>query len=419
MKTTARIIGLPNMQASVDLRAVAQLPTWRAPSVPPPLSLYVHFPWCARKCPYCDFNSHERPTRDSEAADLRSRYLGALRADLESALPIVWGRPVCSVFIGGGTPSLMTGEEVDGLLGTVRALMQLTPDCEITLEANPGTMEAQRFGDFRQAGVNRLSLGIQSFNDDHLKRLGRIHDARQAQRAAEQAKREFERFNLDLMWALPGQTVAQAQEDLRRALDIAPPHLSLYQLTIEPNTVFAKFPPELPDEDVAFEMQQRLEQLTAEAGYQHYEVSAYAQPGRTCVHNLNYWTFGDYLGIGAGAHSKLTLRDGIVRQERYSRPESYLDRMPERSFVSREHKVPARELPFEFMLNALRLTDGVPAALFAERTGLPLSAISRPLDQAEARGLVEPDPTRIRATPLGLRFLNDLQSLFLPGPGGR
>jgi putative oxygen-independent coproporphyrinogen III oxidase len=405
------------MELPLAFRGTDQWATWRAPEAPPPLSLYVHFPWCARKCPYCDFNSHARPTQPSEAAELRSRYLQALRADLESALPLVWGRPVFSVFIGGGTPSLMTGEQVDGLLGTVRALMQLTADCEITLEANPGTMEAQRFRDFRQAGVNRLSLGIQSFNDQHLARLGRIHDARQAQRAAEQAKREFERFNLDLMWALPGQSVAQAEQDVRRALDIDPPHLSLYQLTIEPNTVFAKFPPELPGEDAAFEMQQRLEQLTGEAGYQHYEVSAYAQPGRTCAHNLNYWTFGDYLGIGAGAHSKLTLRDGIVRQERYSRPESYLDQAAQRRFVRREHRVPEAELPFEFMLNALRLTEGVSAALFEQRTGLPLGTISRRLERAESRGLLEPDPTRIRATPLGLRFLNDLQSLFLAEPG--
>jgi putative oxygen-independent coproporphyrinogen III oxidase len=405
------------MEVAVAFRPVAESLAWRAPSVPPPLSLYVHFPWCARKCPYCDFNSHARPTSESEAAGLRARYLQALRVDLESALPLVWGRPVCSVFIGGGTPSLMTGGEVDGLLASVRALLQLTPDCEITLEANPGTVEALRFRDFRAAGVNRLSLGIQSFNDDHLKRLGRIHDARQAQRAAEQAKREFERFNLDLMWALPGQSVAQAEADLRRALQIAPPHLSLYQLTIEPNTVFAKFPPELPDEDLAFEIQQRLEQMTGQAGYQHYEVSAYAQPGRTCVHNLNYWTFGDYLGIGAGAHSKLTLREGVLRQERFSRPESYLDHAADRCFVSREHSVPVGELPFEFMLNALRLTEGVPAALFAERTGLPLGAIARRLGQAEARGLLEPDPTRIRPTVLGLRFLNDLQSLFLVEPG--
>ncbi len=398
----------------VNIPTVDKTATWRAPAVPPPLSLYVHFPWCERKCPYCDFNSHARPTSESEAAELRSRYLQALREDLESALPTVWGRTVHSIFIGGGTPSLMTGEQVDSLLRDFRTLLPLAPDCEITLEANPGTMEAQRFRDFRQAGVNRLSLGIQSFDDEKLSRLGRIHDARQAVRAAEQAKREFERFNLDLMWALPGQSVQQAEQDLRRALDIAPPHLSLYQLTIEANTVFAKFPPQLPDEDVAFEIQQRLQDLTGLAGYRHYEVSAYAQPGQTCVHNLNYWTFGDYLGIGAGAHSKLTLADGVVRQERYSRPESYLEGSAERRFVSRQHTVAIGELPFEFMLNALRLTEGVPAALFVERTGVPLTAISRVLGAAEARGLLQADPTRICPTPLGLRFLNDLQSLFLP-----
>jgi len=401
---------------SIDIRTVDKSAAWRAPSQPPPLSLYVHFPWCARKCPYCDFNSHAQADGDLEAAQLRSRYLQALREDLESALPAVWGRAVRSVFIGGGTPSLMTGEEVDRLLCDIRALLPLAPDCEITLEANPGTMEAQRFRDFRAAGVNRLSLGIQSFDDDQLTRLGRIHDGRQAVRAAEQAGQHFERFNLDLMWALPGQTVDQALEDLRRALELTPPHLSLYQLTIEPNTVFAKFPPPLPDEDLAFEMQQRLQERASRAGFGHYEVSAYAQPGQTCVHNLNYWTFGDYLGIGAGAHSKLTGADGVVRQERFSRPESYLNAAGARRFISREHRVPASELPFEFMLNALRLTEGVPAALFAERTGLGLSAISRPLDAAEARGLMEADPTRIRATPLGLRFLNDLQSLFLPEP---
>ena len=387
--------------------------------MPPPLSLYVHFPWCARKCPYCDFNSHAQSDVDAEAARMRARYLQALRQDLESALPTVWGRTVHSIFIGGGTPSLMTGGEVDSLLCDIRALLTLAADCEITLEANPGTMEAQRFRDFRQAGVNRLSLGIQSFDDDKLSRLGRIHDARQALRAAEQAKLEFERFNLDLMWSLPGQSVRQAEDDVRRALDIAPPHLSLYQLTIEANTVFAKFPPQLPDEDAAFEMQQRLQELTSLAGYRHYEVSAFARPGHTCVHNLNYWTFGDYLGIGAGAHSKLTLAHGVVRQERFSRPESYLERAAERSFVSREHTVAIGELPFEFMLNALRLTEGVPAALFAERTGVPLSAISKVLTAGEARGLLEPDPTRIRATPLGLRFLNDLQSLFLPESPGQ
>jgi putative oxygen-independent coproporphyrinogen III oxidase len=400
--------------SSIDLRALDRASAWRAPKVPPPLALYVHFPWCARKCPYCDFNSHAQSEREAEAGQLQTRYLQALREDLESALPTVWGRTVHSVFIGGGTPSLMTGEQVDWLLCDIRALLPLAPDCEITLEANPGTVEAQRFRDFRQAGVNRLSLGIQSFDDDKLAQLGRIHDGRQAARAAEQARREFDRLNLDLMWALPGQSVQQAEDDVRRALELAPPHLSLYQLAIEPNTVFARFPPQLPDEDLAFEMQQRLDHLTAQAGYRRYEVSAYAQPGHRCVHNLNYWTFGDYLGIGAGAHSKLTLADGIVRQERFSRPESYLDHTPERRFVSREHRVAFGDLPFEFMLNALRLTEGVPASLFAERTGLPLSAISAVLNKAESRGLLEPDPTRIRPTELGLRFLNDLQSLFLP-----
>ena len=401
---------------SIDLRALDRASAWRAPKVPPPLALYVHFPWCARKCPYCDFNSHAQSERAAEAAQLQTRSLQALREDLESALPVVWGRTVYSVFIGGGTPSLLTGEQVDSLLCDIRALVPLAPDCEITLEANPGTVEAQRFRDFRRAGVNRLSLGIQSFDDDKLAQLGRIHDGRQAARAAEQARREFDRVNLDLMWALPGQSVHQAEDDVRRALDIAPSHLSLYQLAIEPNTVFAKFPPQLPDEDLAFEMQQRLDHVTAQAGYRRYEVSAYAQPGHRCVHNLNYWTFGDYLGIGAGAHSKLTLADGIVRQERFSRPESYMDHTSERPFVSREHRVAFADLPFEFMLNALRLAEGVPATLFAERTGLPLSAISAVLNKAESRGLLEPDPTLIRPTELGLRFLNDLQSLFLPDP---
>ena len=397
----------------IHIRAVDKTSGWRAPKVPPPFSLYVHFPWCARKCPYCDFNSHQQAERGQDAASLQARYLQALREDVEAALPTVWGRTVRSVFIGGGTPSLMTGEEVDRLLCDIRALLPLAPDCEITLEANPGTMEAQRFRDFRQAGVNRLSLGIQSFDDAHLMRLGRIHDGRQALWAAEQASQHFERFNLDLMWALPGQTVEQAIDDLQRALAFAPPHLSLYQLTIEANTVFAKFPPQLPGEDLAFEIQQQLQDRAGQAGYRHYEVSAYAQPGQTCAHNLNYWTFGDYLGVGAGAHSKLTLADGVVRQERFSRPESYLENAGRRRFISREHTVAAGELPFEFMLNALRLTEGVPAPLFVERTGLPLGAISGTLSIAEARGLLEPDPTRIRSTPLGLRFLNDLQALFL------
>jgi len=408
-----------NMELPIHIRSVSAKAGYRAPQPPPPLSLYIHFPWCARKCPYCDFNSHAQSDRASEAAQLRERYLQALREDLEASLPVVWGRTVHSVFIGGGTPSLMTGGEVDRLLGDVRALLPLAADCEITLEANPGTMEAQRFRDFRQAGVNRLSLGIQSFDDDSLARLGRIHDGRQALRAAEKAGRHFERFNLDLMWALPGQSAEQAAQDLRRALDFAPPHLSLYQLTIEPNTVFARFPPQLPDEDVAFRIQQELNDCLSVAGYQHYEISAYARPANRCVHNQNYWMFGDYLGIGAGAHSKLTLAHGIVRQERFSRPESYLERAAAHGFISREVTVPAEELPFEFMLNALRLTEGVPAALFAERTGLPLAVLSERLGAAEARGLLVADPTRIRATELGSRFLNDLQAMFLHESGTR
>jgi putative oxygen-independent coproporphyrinogen III oxidase len=405
--------------APIDIRAVDAASAWRAPQPPPPLSLYVHFPWCARKCPYCDFNSHAQSDRAGEAAQLRARYLQALRDDLEASLPLVWGRTVYSVFIGGGTPSLMTGAEVDRLLCDIRALLPLAPGCEITLEANPGTMEAQRFGDFRRAGVNRLSLGIQSFDDARLSQLGRIHDARQAMRAAELAAQHFERFNLDLMWALPGQSLEQAVADVERALTFSAPHLSLYQLTIEPNTVFARFPPRLPDDELAFEMEQRLQQLADRAGYARYEVSAYARPGFRCAHNENYWTFGDYLGIGAGAHSKLTLAHGIVRQERFSRPESYLDKAVERRFVSRETTVPAAELPFEFMLNALRLTDGVPAALFTQRTGLPLGSIASKLGAAEARGLLVSDPTRIAASPLGLRFLNDLQGMFLPSPKRR
>jgi len=404
--------------SSTTIRSIDKAPAWRAPDVPPPLSLYVHFPWCARKCPYCDFNSHAQSETPGDAAQLRSRYLHALRKDLEAALPLVWGRTVQSVFIGGGTPSLMTGEEVDCLLCDIRTLLPLMPGCEITLEANPGTMEAQRFRAFAQAGVNRLSLGIQSFDDDMLARLGRIHDGSEARQAAERAKEHFDNFNLDLMWALPGQTLSQAQADLRLALDIAPPHLSLYQLTIEPNTVFAKFPPQLPDEDTAFLMQEGLQRLAADCGYRHYEVSAYARSGRQCVHNMNYWTFGDYLGIGAGAHSKLTLAEGIARQERFSSPESYLGNATEGRFVSRQYTVATRDLPFEFMLNALRLIDGVPAPLFVERTGLPPDAISRARDSAERRGLLEPDPTRICATSLGLRFLNDLQALFLPEGGG-
>ncbi len=376
----------------------------------PPLSLYIHFPWCVRKCPYCDFNSHE-----PDAGGVPERaYLDAIAADIEHALPLVWGRPIISVFIGGGTPSLMTAAAVERLLSDVRARLPLEADCEITMEANPGTFEAERFAAYRAAGVNRLSIGVQSFEPDKLQALGRIHDREQAQAAAALARRVFDNFNLDLMFGLPQQTIEQAHADVETALSFAPPHLSLYQLTLEPNTVFAKYPPALPDDDAVAEMQDRIEARSGQAGYRHYEVSAYAQPGRECRHNLNYWHFGDYLGVGPGAHSKLSYPHRVVRQVRYRQPASYLERASRGDFLSEHVEVGRRELPFEFMLNALRLTDGVPASLFRERTGLPPSAIDKPLQEAEKRGLIELDATRMRPTALGRRFLTDLQSLFLP-----
>jgi len=381
-------------------------------AVPPPLALYVHFPWCVRKCPYCDFNSHEPDGGVSAIPE--TDYLRALRADLELALPLIWGRRIISVFIGGGTPSLLSGAAVEAMLSDMRALLPLEADCEFTLEANPGTAEADRFAAFRAAGVNRLSLGIQSFSAEKLQALGRIHDRDQALRAVEFAQRHFDNFNLDLMYGLPQQTLREAQDDIGLALRIAPPHLSLYQLTLEQNTVFAKFPPPLPDEDTVAEMQDWIEEKAALAGYRHYEVSAYAQPGRECRHNLNYWGFGDYLGVGPGAHSKISFPHRIVRQVRYRQPGSYLERASRGDFLAEHVEVGRRDLPFEFMLNALRLGDGVPATLFTERTGLPASAIQVPLERAEQRGLIERDPSRIRPTELGRRFLTDLQSLFLP-----
>ncbi len=377
----------------------------------PPLSLYVHFPWCVRKCPYCDFNSHE--PAGGIAAIPETEYLAALRADLESSLPLIWGRRIHSVFIGGGTPSLLSAPGLDRLLSDVRALLPLEPDCEITLEANPGTFEAERFAAYRASGVNRLSIGIQSFDEGQLQRLGRVHDRAQALAAVQIALRHFDTFNLDLMYALPGQSLAQAQADVALALSLAPPHLSLYQLTIEPNTVFAKSPPVLPDEDSAAAIHEWIGRHMADAGYRHYEVSAYARPGHACRHNLNYWHFGDYLGIGAGAHGKLSFPHRVVRQTRFRQPRSYLERAARQQFVAESIEVSRADLPFEFMLNALRLNDGFPVALFSERTGLPPSAIDAALAQALARGLVQRDLERIAPTPLGQRFLSDLQALFL------
>ncbi len=375
----------------------------------PPLALYVHFPWCVRKCPYCDFNSHEWKGERFPEDD----YLDALRADLEQALPLVWGRHVHTVFIGGGTPSLLSAAGLDRLLSDVRALLPLDADAEITLEANPGTFEAAKFAQFRASGVNRLSVGIQSFNEAHLKALGRIHDAAQARHAVEVAAKTFENFNLDLMFALPQQTLAECQADIETALSFAPPHLSLYHLTLEPNTLFAKFPPALPDDDQSADMQEWIHARTAAAGYERYEVSAYAKPDRQSRHNLNYWRFGDYLGIGAGAHTKLSFPNRILRQARYKHPATFIEQARAGTPVQEEREVGPRDLPFEFMLNALRLVEGFPVHRFVERTGLPMTSIEPALQEAERRGLIARDYEKIAPTELGQRFLNDLQELFL------
>ena len=375
----------------------------------PPLSLYVHLPWCIKKCPYCDFNSHEMAGADMP----EQRYIDALIADLEASLPLIWGRSVHSIFIGGGTPSLFSPAAIDRLLGELRARLRLDADCEITLEANPGTFEKDRFKAFRQAGVTRLSVGVQSFNDAHLKALGRVHDSAQAIAAVEEAAASFETFNLDIMYALPGQTLAGLEKDMRQALALSPPHISIYHLTIEPNTYFAKFPPVIPEEDLAYAMLDRITEMTAQSGMQRYEVSAYAKPGHRCFHNLNYWQFGDYLGIGAGAHSKLSFAHRIVRQVRWREPRLYIDKALAGEAVTQEAEVSRADLPFEYMLNALRLRDGFKLQDFAEKTGLPVSALHTGLDEAERKGLIERDLTSLRPTERGFDFLNDLQSLFL------
>jgi putative oxygen-independent coproporphyrinogen III oxidase len=379
----------------------------------PPLSLYVHLPWCLRKCPYCDFNSHEW-RGDGDAPLPEQRYLDALIADLDAALPLVWGRSVQSIFIGGGTPSLFSPAAIDRLLGDLRARLKLTPECEITLEANPGTFERDRFRGYRAAGVTRLSVGVQSFNDAHLRALGRVHDRAQAIAAVEEAAQAFDTFNLDLMYALPGQTPDELDADLAQALALAPPHLSIYHLTIEPNTYFAKFPPAVPEDDVAYAMLDRISERTAQHGLERYEISAYARSGHRCAHNLNYWQFGDYLGIGAGAHSKLSFAHRIVRQVRFREPRLYMDNALAARAVAQSDEVGIAELPFEFMLNALRLKDGFTLAQFGERTGLAITAIQRGLEEAERKGLVERDLARVWPTARGLDFLSDLQAIFLP-----
>ncbi|WP_138858327.1 radical SAM family heme chaperone HemW [Inhella inkyongensis] len=377
----------------------------------PPLSIYVHLPWCLRKCPYCDFNSHEA----AQGVELTraEAYLAALRADLDAALPLIWGRPIVSVFIGGGTPSLFSPAQIDQLLSDLRARLPLEPGAEITLEANPGTFEKDRFRGYREAGVTRLSVGVQSFDDSRLQALGRVHSAEQAKAALREAADCFERFNLDLMYALPGQSLSDLSAELDQALSFNPPHLSVYHLTIEPNTRFALNPPVLPDADLASEMLDLITARTAGQGLERYEVSAYAQDGQRCVHNLNYWAFGDYLGIGAGAHSKLSFPHRVLRQVRWREPKTYMEQAAQGAAVSNEHEVARNELPFEFALNALRLKDGVETQLFLERTGLPLSSIAQAREQGVSRGLLVDDPARLQASPRGFDFLSDLQELFL------
>ena len=389
------------------------MPTIQAPGTLqqlPPLSLYVHVPWCVRKCPYCDFNSHALRDGFDEM-----RYVAALLRDLESDLPSIWGRSVQTIFIGGGTPSLLSAGAMHALLDGLRARLRLSPEAEITLEANPGTAEQEKFREFRAAGITRLSLGIQSFHDAHLQALGRIHNSNEAQRAIDLAMRHFDRVNLDIMYALPQQTLNQALDDIEQAIASGVSHLSAYHLTLEPNTRFAHQPPPgLPDDDNAADMQTALEQRLAAAGYQHYETSAFARPGQQCRHNLNYWLFGDYLGIGAGAHGKLSFHDHIERSMRHKQPAAYLDAAERGDARQTRHNIARDDLAFEFMMNALRLTDGFAPALFNERTGLTLAAVDAPLRRAEQQGLIEYGTTLIRPTLRGQRFLNDLLELFLP-----
>lgn len=374
----------------------------------PPLSLYVHFPWCIKKCPYCDFNSHEAGGDFPE-----EEYLDALRKDLEHVVPLVWGRKIYTIFIGGGTPSLMSAKGVDRLLSDIRSLLPLDGAVEITMEANPGTFEAEKFCAYHASGINRLSIGIQSFNAAHLRALGRVHDGDQARRAIDIAQRHFDNINLDLMYALPTQTMEQAREDIDTAILYGTSHLSLYHLTMEPNTVFAKYPPVLPDDDATADIEDMISQTMAAAGYLHYEVSAYAKPNRQARHNLNYWNFGDYVGIGAGAHSKISFPNKIIRQVRYKQPKTYMQHVASQTHIQEEKEIPRSELAFEFMLNALRLCDGFPVNLLTERTGLPIQMLEKKLALAQARGLLHRDHHKMGPTKLGQAFLNDLQQLFL------
>lgn len=378
----------------------------------PPLSLYIHVPWCVRKCPYCDFNSHKAGNNLPEVA-----YVDALLADLEQELPLVWGRTIQSIFIGGGTPSLFSAEAYDRLFSGLRALLPIKADAEITMEANPGTFEAARFRDYRQLGINRLSIGIQSFDNNALQRLGRIHDGIEAQKAVDIAYQAgFDNVNLDLMFGLPGQTEAEAIADVTTAIALVPQHISYYQLTIEPNTLFYQQPPTLPDDDPIIDWQEANQVRLAEAGYQQYEVSAYAKTGKQCRHNINYWRFGDYLGIGAGAHGKISdaAQQSIVRRVKQKQPQAYLDTAHCDKVLLKQEPLQIRDIGFEFMLNALRLTEGFPTPLFQQHAGVPLKHFDNALKQAEAMDLLNYDIHRICPTEKGRRYLNTLIELFLP-----
>jgi putative oxygen-independent coproporphyrinogen III oxidase len=374
----------------------------------PPLSLYIHIPWCIKKCPYCDFNSHE-----SKIAIDEKRYIDALIADLDATLPKVWGRRIHSIFFGGGTPSLFSAAGIDAILNAVRARLVVDHDAEITMEANPGTFEAEKFKGYRAAGVNRLSIGIQSFNAKHLTALGRVHNDDEAKRAIAIAQHDFDNINLDIMFALPKQTLAESAADVDTALSFGTNHISIYHLTLEPNTLFHRFPPPLPDDDLAADMQDMIHEKLATAQYNNYETSAYAKQGHESKHNLNYWRFGDYIGIGAGAHGKISYPDKITREMRYKQPTMYMQHALADGAIQETQTVSAKQLPFEFMMNALRLTAGFPISLFVERTGLAITEIARELDAAEAKGLIVRDHLQIAPTAKGRLFLNDLLAMFL------
>ena len=381
----------------------------------PPLALYIHFPWCEKKCPYCDFNSHQiKKDGVNQIGFDEKRYIQALIKDLETELPNIWGRQVHSIFIGGGTPSLLSPAGMDELLCAIRARVNLEPDAEITMEANPGSIEAEKFAGFAKCGINRVSIGVQSFDDEKLKALGRIHDSAQAKIAIASAMDLFDQVNIDLMYALPNQTLTEAVADLDMALSFHTAHLSLYHLTLEPNTLFAKYPPAVPDDDSAFEMLDVLMEKLKANGYERYEVSAYAKNGQRCQHNLNYWQFGDYIGIGAGAHGKISAHNQIARQTNERHPESYMQKIFTEGHALIEERILSKDdLPFEYMLNVLRLVDGIPTPQFQERTGLDLAQINGMLEKALAKGLLDDDPRTIKPSSLGLQYLNDLQMLFL------